>query len=99
MPTEIHLSSDLTDPELAPYLQEQISMAIGSLCHQLDYVEVGLRNDPTQTECHMVCDIDMKLSPRGWIYVNARGNDYRPAIDLAAQRARAVLQKTIPSDT
>ncbi|WP_145094001.1 hypothetical protein [Rosistilla carotiformis] len=98
MPMEIHLVNTLCEPELSKYLHTRIMGAIGSLQHQLDYIEVELRDDPATKSGPRVCDIDMKLFPRGWIYVNARSDDFRNAIDLAVQRAHAVVQKTIAMD-
>ncbi|QDS87662.1 hypothetical protein EC9_18410 [Rosistilla ulvae] len=98
MPMQIHLVNDPSEAELADYLRDRISAAIGSLKHPLEYVEAELHDDPTQPDRGRVCDIDMKLFPRGWIYVNARSDDFRNAIDLAVARANAVVKRTVSAE-
>ncbi|WP_417739396.1 HPF/RaiA family ribosome-associated protein [Rosistilla oblonga] len=95
MPMQIHLVDESSNAELADYLRNRIASALGSLKHPLEYVEVELRDDPAQPDRMRVCDIDMKLFPRGWIYVNARSDDFHNAIDLAVARAGEVIKRTV----
>lgn len=93
---QVNIFDKTHNPKLDHYLRRRLELVIGQFEKRIAHIELHLlEDDPGKAGEDKVCTVELKLFPRGQLYVRAKHHDIYAAAVKAVRRAESVVAKAL----